>query len=592
MIQALRENLEDFETSIDVVEPANETRSARFLSKESDNYQYNQLETLQKIDRYYLSQYESGKLDQEGQRKLFLNIVKFAADVSAKQTDVDVKDFIFIPDTSQDVDRVWFVKRLFTTWTRDNGYGKLINELNRDYSKYGTCVVKKVGKDLERINLKNLLNTQDAETLQEAVDGGGYVIQKHTLTPHQMRQFPDWDVPDLKDKQYTVYERHALVPAEKFGKEGKTLARAFYILEDDGHLLFIEEEDKLPYEEAHWDKQDGRWLGIGEVENQFENQVARNLTQNLQHRNLMWASKKLFQSADTDMVGKNLVKEVADGEILEVGPSGNIAQVNTQTQHSVDFNQASQVWDENSRQKSFMFEVSTGEQMKAGTPFRLGVILSNAAQTHFNLKKENFAFFLERSFFNQLLPIFEKQVQSKEHTLSVAANEEGVERLQKAMLTVKANQRLKDKILDENLVRNLQTLSFDFNEEFETAKRDIQDEPYFFLKAGKDALKDLHFHMELSITGEEIDIPQQIETLANLLQVIPPEDERRERILNRIISLTGMDTGSILKKIENKDNLQALQNVSAANGAGAQGLQGTFQQQPGENAEAVPQTTT
>lgn len=570
--EQLRKELSEFENSIDIVEPDNDSESVRYLSDENSEYKYNQLETLRKIDRYYLSQFDSGKYDSEGQRKTFLNIVKFAADVAAKQTDIDVKNYTFIPDDEAHTDQVWLLKRAFTHWTREHGYGQLLNDLNTDYSKYGTCVVKKVGKDLERVNLKSLKNTQDVETLQEAVNCGGFVIQEHKLSPAQMREFSDWDFEGLdldEYEKYTVYERHALVPRSEIdGDEDAELVQAVaFVMLDEGneseHIFFIEEEDQLPFEEAHWTKQDGRWLGIGEVENQFENQIARNLSANLRRRNMLWGAKKVFQSSDSDMVGKNLVREVADGEVLEVGPEGAISQVDMQTQHSVDFNSEDQVWDENSRQKSFMFEVNTGESMPSGTPFRLGVILSNASETHFDLKRENFGFFLERAFFNHLLPIFRKQMSNKEYTLSLASNTDGIERYQNAMLTQNANRKLKKKILDKNLTRNLETLDFNFDRALQQSKQELQDEPYFFLKAGKKAFDNIRFHMELTVTGEEIEVGKRIETLATLFQSLSPQDPRRERILNRIVSLTGMDPESFLKQDQQQKQQMSQENLLA-----------------------------
>ena len=93
---------------------------------------------------------------------------------------------------------------------------------------------------------------------------------------------------------------------------------------DDGYVLFKEEVDEVPFEEAHWDKQDGRWLGIGEVEKQFENQVAVNMTENLRRKHLIWGAKKVWQTQGTAVV-RNLVKQVADGQVLEVGANGAIS---------------------------------------------------------------------------------------------------------------------------------------------------------------------------------------------------------------------------------------------------------------------------
>ena len=48
--------------------------TGRYLNKAQKGYQFSQWETLNLIDLYYNSKFETGLLDSEGQRKLFLNI--------------------------------------------------------------------------------------------------------------------------------------------------------------------------------------------------------------------------------------------------------------------------------------------------------------------------------------------------------------------------------------------------------------------------------------------------------------------------------------------------------------------------------------
>ena len=559
IVEQIKEELSNFDESIYITEPEG-SESLRYIGEDTNGYPFNQKARIQQIDRYYNSEFESGKYDGEGQRKTFLNIVKFAADVAAKQTDLDVKDFTFIPDSDKVVDKVELCKKVFTNWTRENEYGHLLNELNKDFSKYGSCVSKRVGDKVERVPLRNLKNTQDAISLKDAIVSGGYVIQEHELTPHQMRQFSDWTVPNLTEgKKYKVYERHGLVDPEGYDVlDGDDYVYAVtFILGDsdqaiseDGKILFMEqmEIEDFPYDEAHWSKQDGRWLGIGEVENQIENQIARNLSTNLRRRSMLWGSKKIFQSADTDNIGKNLITEVADGEVLEVGVNGAIQPVNMSTQHGADYSQDDAVWQENSRQKSFIFEVNTGESLPSGTPFRLGVILSTASETHFNLKREYFGFFVKRMFYNQLIPIFKDTVRTKEQRVALARDANGIQRVKDAIVTKEANRRLMDKILDENLTRNLQTLSFNFEEEAEKVKAELDKQPYFFLTGKPGVFDDIKFDMTLTITGEEIDINRQIETLSTLVQVLPPEDPRRSDIIARIVQLTGMDSTPFIEK--------------------------------------------
>ena len=63
---------------------------------DSTGYAHSQWNTLNKIEMYYNSQFESGRIDSEGQRKAFLNICAFRADVAAKQVDIDLKNLNYM----------------------------------------------------------------------------------------------------------------------------------------------------------------------------------------------------------------------------------------------------------------------------------------------------------------------------------------------------------------------------------------------------------------------------------------------------------------------------------------------------------------
>jgi len=120
--------------------------SLSMLHKNSNGYSFSQKEILNTIDLYANSKFETGNIDSEGHQKLFLNICNFRADVAAMQTDLDVKNFVFFPDDSASEWGAYFMTRKFKQWAKDNDLGKLINETNVDFSKYGTAVIKKVGK--------------------------------------------------------------------------------------------------------------------------------------------------------------------------------------------------------------------------------------------------------------------------------------------------------------------------------------------------------------------------------------------------------------------------------------------------------------
>lgn len=561
--------LEQFKNDkIQIAGVANDT--GRYLSKAEKGYQFSQSETLNLIDLYYNSKFETGPIDSEGQRKLFLNICAFRADVASKMIDLDTKDFVFIPDDEGSKWGAYFIQKEFRDWARQNYFGEFINELVENLPKYGTIVVKKVGKEIERVPLKKLVNQQDVDCL----DDSNHVIEIHDdMCKEDMEDYPDWNLGDLDlpfGKTVTVYERYGLVPAEFYYEykgetipesEKNTTIQCVVICtanpkkqgkDANGQVLFVEKYDELPYLECHWKKQDGRWLGIGEVENQFENQISRNMLANLRRRSLLWSSKKIFQSPD-ETVNKNLIRDVKDGEVLRIMPNGNITQVDVASRQIGEFQSAEDMWEKNSDQKSFTYEVATGESMPSGTPFRMGVILSNAVNSHFGLKKEKLGLFLKKIVVEQIFDIFKKE-NNKEHIITIMGNDKGITDLKKVASEIELTNRMMDWAMGEA------TDMPDWNTEKQLIEESYKQQSHLFITIPDKFYDDIKHHIEISITGEEIDVNSQITSLTTLYQsLVQQGDPRAEQILSRIVSLTGGNLEAMIGVKPQQPNQQAPQ---------------------------------
>jgi len=536
--------------------------ATRPLSRRSRSYSYSQSDTLNLIDLYYNSKFVTGPLDSEGQRKVFLNICQFRSDVGSKMVDLDTKDFIFVPTENSSQWPAWFLSKEFKQWAKDKKFGKLINEVVNDYPKYGSVVVKVVGDDLFRVPLNKLINTQDAESLQTA----DYVIEKHIYTYQQLKneaKARGWDMngiqvtPQNYNQKITVYERYADVPESMVKENGDPdkMVKAVSIMtyypsntktnpEMTGNLLFIKQIKELPYREVHWRRQDGRWLGVGEIENQFENQLSRNVLANLRRRALLWSSKKIFQSTD-DGIAKNIIRDVKDGDVLRVAPNGGVSQVDMTTRTLAEFNADEKVWEENSNQKAFTFEITTGESLPSGTPFRLGVMMSQAVRSYFELKRENLGFFFKELIGDFVIPTFKKQ--SKAHTVNIFGNEAGIEDLRTAMTTMYTNMAIKEEILNNGFLPNPDLIRAE-------VAAVINSRPYLFVDIPDQFYDDLKYRVDIIITGEQMDVLAKIETFKSLLQVIAANpnillDPNAREILKRIMGLTGESLESLVGRI-------------------------------------------
>lgn len=501
-------------------------------------YKYNQADTLNLIEFVGASKYEKGDIDSEGQQKFYLNSSVFRADVASKMIDIDVKDHKFIPSDMNSETPVLILNRKFKNWAKDVGYGIELNEMVEKFPFYGSLVIKGRGKEFDVVDLNKLRCQQDAKSLNEA----SYVIIEHTMKMWEAQEMPDWDLSGLDyewDDDITVYERYGRVPKSFLNKDGEddesvdTLS--FICLDKKGkkehsQVLFIEEITKRPFYEAHWKRRVGRWLGVGEIENNLENQKARNAIFNLRMRSAVWSAKSIFQSSD-ESVSKNLVSEVRDGDVMTITQAGQITPVNTQNKALADFNAADETIEQNSDQKSFTFEVATGEQLQSGTPFRLGVLMSNSVNNHFGLKREKLSLMIKELLYDFILPKFEKEI-SKDDIEYIASGSDGYEELLDAYTEVKLDKYIWKTITEEGRIPTLQEQ--DGYKNAIATLRGIEFEIF------KDSFKNLKYKIDIVITGESVNLESKIETLTNLYNALAQRgDPRAEKVLAKVISLTG-----------------------------------------------------
>jgi len=557
LIGSLKTEIENFySSSVKIAGVGKNDLKGGVLTTRGSGYNFNQFQMIDLCDLYLNSQFESGDKDSEGQDKLFLNIVKFRKDVARSQTDIDVKDHLFIPEDGYSVYGAYFMNKEFKQWSKVSEYGAIINELNDDRNKYGSCVAKRIKDKIHRVSLKTIINPQDAKTLKEAFSNGESVIEIHDMSWYQLQKFKDsgWEVGNIAfyAGKKKIYERYGLASKEELAKHKIAVSSPYVktmsiLMVDEtknkeklnDNVLYvglINNDDEFPYEESHKNKTDGRWLGVGEIEVQIPNQIARNMITNLRKRSMQWAARYIFQSRSNE-IAKNLIRDVKDGDVLYIGSNGEITQVNKVSQGQSDFNNSAQEWEQNSDQKAFSFEVATGESMGSGVAFRLGVILSNAVNTHFGLEREEFGFFVKRVMNNLIIPIFKKEWGNKEHIFNIMGDDDDIEDLR----FIYTEAKVRESVLD-NINRGLGFVDvLGIREKVKNEINQMRSLPFSIPKAFYDSLK---YSVRLVVTGESVNMEKKIETGTNVMNLVAQnpmilQDPSLRKLLSKILSWTG-----------------------------------------------------
>ena len=523
----------------------------RNLQKKNKDYLYSQPETIGIIDLYSNSQFENGPRDSQGYRKIFLNTGKFRTEVSSKQIDIDSRNWVFYPDDLADPWPAFFMQKEFREYTKDHYFAELINQCVEAYPKYGTVVLKKAGKELAFVPLQTLMNEQDATDLQTA----SYVYQVHESMPSwEIQEMKSWNNEGLDlrmDTKLTVYERYGRVPLSWLKKingeevedgDEKTYVDALVIFcldpkantkDKQAHIFLAEEINQRPFMEAHWSRQHGRWLGVGVMEDHLENQRARNVVVNLYRRGLQWSSKRIGQSATTDGAAKNLQTAVKDGEVLNVGPNGQISILDLSARNLPEVVQFTRDIDNNSDQKAFTYEVATGESLPSGTPFSLGVLISDAANSYFNGKQEKLGLMFKRATKEFLLQDFYNDMKKKDRIVALYSDEPGFEALKAAAIQMIKSATVGNTLYDKGEpVKSYEIESL--IDEYEAARV----LPFQIAATTYDNIKT---KFDFTITGEELDKKAKLETLKTIYQAMlqAGDFKRAERVLERLSALAG-----------------------------------------------------
>ncbi len=96
-----------------------------FKSKEItiiDQLRFSQWETIKRIYYYYLSAFESGDIDSQGDKKYFLNLVRNPCNVSTKAVDFDTKDINIQTAAGGNPLKTWFFQRDLKYWMKDKEF--------------------------------------------------------------------------------------------------------------------------------------------------------------------------------------------------------------------------------------------------------------------------------------------------------------------------------------------------------------------------------------------------------------------------------------------------------------------------------------
>lgn len=524
---------------------------------------FNQHDTIERIYYYYNSKYQTGEVDEEGDRKYFFNIVKNPCKVFSKAVDFDTKNIRVLTTGGGDPLKTWFMERDLKFWLREKNFGRILNRIFMELPIFGTVVLKIVDGTPYFVDLRNFIVEQSADKLEHS----NYITEVHNFTPAKFRKVGaqmKWDKDKIEEaitrfremkgvSHIRVYERYGEV-AEEDGSGNVTYPykRVFVadvgvdeydqfnrlVVQHAGIELSSEEWDGHPYWEIHGDKIPGRWLGIGVVETLFEPQIRQNEIANLQSKASYWAALRVFQTRDA-AVARNLLTDTRNGEVLNV--DSEITQIDMSDRNLAFFADEYQKWIRNRDELTFSYDVVQGERLPSGTPLGSAKIAASQTLSYFEQIQENIALDIKEMLYEVILPRFAQET-SKEHVLRLVGQD----------LETYANM-VKGQMLFSDMLRRIKK-SKGFNLPTEKEKeialfaidQAIKQNKEQLVTIPKGFYKDLKYDIDIDITGESIDTAVRASTLFAILQAITADptitqDPMKRKILFRMAEDGGVN---------------------------------------------------
>ena len=547
-------------------------------------------ENLDKIDAYVNSKHITGEKDSIGRDKPFFNIVTSAINVWYRATDIDRKNIKMKATKQSHVMLSFCMTLLLGEYMKKTSFGVWLNTWGKSLAKNGSTISKFVEVDGE---LMSKVMPWSVMVVDPVDFENNVKIEKLWLTPAQLRDKKGYNqdmVEDLieqkqaretiegrkkdnKSEYIPLFEIHGELSASSLSddEDDKEYVQQMHVISflaknegkgNDDYTLYRGKEAKDPYEITHLIEEEGRTQSIGAVENLFEAQWMTNHAQKAIKDQLDLASKLIFQTADGNFEGQNVLSNIENGQILTYdGAKGPLTQVQNNSHDITSLQSFGQQW------KSLGMEINgINEAMttapKSGTAWRQTQAALTEAHSLFELMTENKALSLEGIIRKHFIPYLKKKMDTSDE-ISAILDEHGIKKIDSKFVPSEASSRVNKEIEEDILNKTPQQLSDGDLFTPEMQQERVADETEAiqktlnsfgnqrFIKPSqipdktwKESLKGFEWEIEVDITGESTDTQASLDTLNSLLmffankqgQPLTPEEEI---VTSKIMGLTG-----------------------------------------------------
>jgi hypothetical protein len=547
-------------------------------------------DTIETVFAYVNSKHISGDTDSLGRDKPFFNIVSAAVNIWYRATDIDRKDIVVLPDKAGNVAGAFLATILLQDWMKKTNFGVFLNQWGRVLAQYGSAVVKFVEKNGELIPTvipwnRLIVDPIDFEALPRIEkfyktpaqlknmatkghkDYAGYdfEIVNSLLDSQQSRENLQGEQMDNQSDFIELYEVHGELSQAVYKtgkgqddiveKDNEVFFQQMHVVSwctgKDGKnidfTLFCGKEKKDPYMLTHLIEEEGRTLSIGAVEYLFDAQWMTNHTMKQWKDQMDLASKLVFQTSDTNYVGKNVLTNIETGDIMIHGDNKPLTMM-PNTGHDITNLQAfANQWKILSQEITSTPDAVRGNTLPSGTPYSLGAYTGAQALSLFEVMTENKGLAIEDMLRTFVIPHLLTKIDTKDEVTAILEDHD-IKKLE-GMYVPRMAIKNYNKEFKEALLKGEMPTEFNQPQAEQGVKESLaQMGNQTFFSPGditwKEVVKDLEWKLDVQVTNEQQDKQAVLGTLSSVLQTIATnplalQDPNAKMVFNKILSFSG-----------------------------------------------------
>jgi hypothetical protein len=545
---------------------------------------------INRIYAYLNSKHISGETDSQGRDKPFFNIVLAARNIYYRATDIDRKDIEVKPTKGEHMVPAFLATVHLQRWMRQENFGAFLNDWGMELAAFNSAVVKFVENQgqlhamvvpwsrliVDQINFKSnpkieILELTEAE-LYRRVETHGYdseMVERLCDALHA-RELADHQKQDQKNNDIKLFEVHGDLPLSYLtgkDRDEDKYAQQMHVISFveskekgrfDDFTLVSGREERDPYMlTSLLPATDGSVSLDGSVKNLFEAQWMMNHNVKSIKDQLDVASKLVFQTADKNYVGRNVLSAIQQGDILIHEQNMPLTQINNGS-HDIESQEGfMNMWKSLSSEINGVSESMMGNVAPSGTAWRQVEALLQESRSLFELMTENKALAIEDMLRTFVIPHLKKQMDTTEE-IAATLDTHNITKLDAMYVPNEAKRRF-NKAAVEGVIKALETgddSAIPSPYQGQEAEGEVRQElaplgnQRFFKPSEvstvewKTVLKDLEWDLEVNISGEAADKQTVLTTLSTALQaVVNPlygNNPQAQLIVGKIMSQTGV----------------------------------------------------